>query len=91
MNIKHIYFLWCTDHHRSTKGCQTFRIYKPLTIIDKHETDLFHGVLIDLRTKDQTPELISLAERESSYSVGGKNINNDVFGRLHAMEPWHID
>ena len=43
-----------------------FRIYKPLKIIDKHNIDLFHGVLIDIHTKDQTPELISLAERESS-------------------------
>ena len=41
-------------------------IYKPLKIIDKHNmADLFHGVLIDLHTIDQTPELISLAERES--------------------------
>ena len=31
------------------------------------ETDLFHGALIDLLTKDLTPELISLSERESSY------------------------
>ena len=31
--------------------------------------DLFYGVLIDLLTRDPTPELISLAERESSYPV----------------------
>ena len=37
---------------------------------DKQITlDLFDGVLIYLLTRDLTPELISLAERESSYPV----------------------
>ena len=37
-------------------------------LIDEHKTlDLFDGVLIDLLTKDSTPELISLVERESVY------------------------
>ena len=31
--------------------------------------DLFYGVLIDLLIRDLTPELISLAERESLYPV----------------------
>ena len=31
--------------------------------------DLFDGVLIDLLTRDLTPELMSLADRESSYPV----------------------
>ena len=34
-----------------------------------YELDLFYGVLIDLLTRDITPELISLVERESSYPV----------------------
>ena len=36
--------------------------------IDRQKTlDLFDGVLMDILTKDPTPKLISLAERESSY------------------------
>ena len=31
--------------------------------------DLLHGVLIDIVTRDPTLELISLAERETSYPV----------------------
>ena len=45
-------------------------IQNNIKIIDKQRTlDLFYGVLIDLLTRDPTPELISLAERESSYTV----------------------
>ena len=51
-------------------------IYNPLKINDKHKTDLFHGVLTDLLTKDQTPKLINLAERESSYPEEEENVLN---------------
>ena len=36
--------------------------------------DLFYGVLIDILTRNPTPELISLAERESSYPLEEEDI-----------------
>ena len=46
----------------STLGYKTFSIYK---LIKKLINIICHGVLLDLLTKDPTPELISLAARES--------------------------